>query len=122
MVKPPPEPNVYYHDMKECRAGNHDDCPTRVQPTSHIDTHATICRCCHNDHYQDAAKVRHTEWRITRNWLRSGDACKVKGVRGECRFIALVTNGTEYVEVADAAGRVRSVSPDDVRRLAKGSS
>lgn len=119
-MKPAPEANIYYHDMKQCRAGNHDSCPGRVQPTSHIDDHATVCRCCHNSHYAEAEKVRHTEWRITRNWLRTGEACKVKGIRGDCKFIALVTNGEEYVEVADGAGRVRAVRPEEVRRLAKG--
>lgn len=115
-----PEPGAYYHPLKECRSGKHDQCASRVQPTSHIDPRATVCRCCANGHYEGGDEIRHTEWQINRNWLREGDPCRVKGVSTDCVFRALLTNGKTAVEVFDRKnGRVRVVAPENVQRVAK---
>lgn len=115
-----PEPGAYYHPLTGCRQDKHEECAGRIQPTSASDTRATVCRCCTNNHYEGGDEIRHTEWKINRNWLREGDPCKVKGVSTDCVFRALITNGVTVVEVYDRRNaRVRQVAPERVTRIAK---
>lgn len=109
--------NYYLTTMRKCIQGNHDDCPGS-RPAVNDDPYPTVCLCCQNGHGRGEAQVRHESWRINRNWLRKGDPCRVKGIRGECHFRALLTNGETKVEVWDSRMNVRVVEPERVRRVA----